>query len=686
MASVTIHQALHGYRDGHRLLSSSMPQLGADSTRAMLVLSDMSGSSMHPGFEEYLTAYPLPGADLFVFAKTWYAPEMQRPGCVWTHSLLIPREHVSRVPTHRLLGSLRRPQLEGVESAATAPIVLDEKPPSAPAVDAFADRPLGAALIAAVLGQPRPVVVPVDAAAQVEAVFLRIWDALWPSAKARFSFCTGALMPRSVAGGLMDLQAVPRALPSVQFRKAAEAAVVLDLRSPGTTEGWAEFLVDRTSRGDATFRSWMEAAAGAGAVRGAVPGLMPIFGEWNAPNWSARDIIASAAHTTDLEPDTRARLVGMVFDRVVAAGGESRRRELLQELCGQGGPGLSSVTSQVEEQTRRLFENSRTEGRSLTLSLLGAQLTDVGEHVLREAVRSLTPQDVEALGDAHTPLLPTLVTANPSLASAPGLWRRAGSRSREIIAQLDAAKLDERTRNAVVDAALAAGRDAPVEALVRFGGDAAVARVLSLVAAGDLPISAQWRGALSERPDAVLGWVESRSPLALSDLDVVSRFLGPTKRIERLAKVWESGIAAAPGTATPRVAAFGLALALAKPHSLSQLVAMCFQPTFDALETTRVDYEEWEWLRELAPARSWWRDWDKCERVAAVLARLLQEEEASLNTVFRIVRSGTAIRKIVAVLDDKWESRQYLKALRKALGALPDVGTREQRDALSEKW
>ena len=70
MATSSIHQAIHGYRDGHRLLSSSTP-LPPDASRTMLVLSDMSGSSMQPGFDEYLTAYQLPGTELFVLAKTW---------------------------------------------------------------------------------------------------------------------------------------------------------------------------------------------------------------------------------------------------------------------------------------------------------------------------------------------------------------------------------------------------------------------------------------------------------------------------------------------------------------------------------------------------------------------------------------------------------------------------------------
>src|SRR3954471_23899161 len=117
MCPASIHQAIHGYREGHRLLSSSL-SLNPDSARAMLVLSDMSGPTMQPGFDEYLTGYPLPGSDLFVFAKTWYASEMQRPGCVWTHSLLLSCDQVSQTSGSSLMYKFRRPQLEGVESAA----------------------------------------------------------------------------------------------------------------------------------------------------------------------------------------------------------------------------------------------------------------------------------------------------------------------------------------------------------------------------------------------------------------------------------------------------------------------------------------------------------------------------------------------------------------------------------------
>ncbi len=685
MPPTSIHQAIHGYREGHRLLSSSLP-LSAESARAMLVLSDMSGPAMQPGFDEYLTGYPLPGAEFFVFAKTWYAPEMQRPGCVWTHSLLISREHVAQVSTSRLLASLRRPQQEGIESAATTPIVLDGDTPDSAKNDGLGDTTAAAALVGAVLGQSRPVIVTVETAAQLEPIFLRLWEELWPAAKSRFAFCTGALMPRSVAGALMDLQAVPRAIPSSQFRKSAGAALVLDLRAPITPEAWVDMILDGAMRGDATFRSWLESAAGSDASRGIVPSLVPIFGQWHAPGWSGRAVLTSIVNAKKLEPTTRARLVAMVFDRAASEAGWASRRELLQDLCGQRDADLSSMTSLLEEQTCRLFEESRAEGCALVLSLLGEDLTELGERVLRAAMRLLVPNDLETLGDTQAPFLPTIVGANPTLAASPVLWKQVGSRAIEVLSQLSAANLSDDDRGSVVDAILTSGRDVPVDALVRFGGKVAILRALAAVASGQLQLSWQWRSALSAQADAVLEWLEGHALLTPRELELGTRFLSPKANQSRLAKVWQTGTTSGAGTFSPRVAAFGLALAIAEANTRSALLAMCFQPTYDAAGSSRLEDEEWDWLRDQAPPVSWWRDWDKCERLAAALARLLEKQNASLETVFGIVYSRHAIRKVAAFLDNYRDTRPYLKSLRKTAEASSSIGTREQRKALLEDW
>lgn len=682
MAPLTIHQAIHGYRDGHRLLSSSV-SLSADSARAMLILSDMSGPAMQPGFDEYFTGYPLPGSEFFVFAKTWYAPEMQRPGCVWTHSLLLSREQLTHASAAALVAEFRRPQQDGVESAAAIPIEL-EGAGDGGKVDGFADPMAAAALVGAVLGQARPVIVTVEKAGQLELAFLRLWEELWPVARGRFSFCTGALMPRSVAGALMDLQAVPRAIPSSQFRKSAESAFVLDLRSPGTPEEWVELFLEIVKRGDTTFRSWLDVAAGADASRGLVPSLVPIFGAWRAQGSSARSALTSVVTAKDLDPGVRSRLVGMAFDRADAEAGASGRRELLQEACGCRDADLVPASTVLEDQARKLFVQSRADGVALILSLLGRELNEVGERVLRAAVSLVLPNDLEAFGDAQAPYLPTIVGANHQLASSPMLWTRVGSRSAEVLSQLGGMNLIDEERTKILDAIISSGRDVSVEALIGFGGKPAVFLVLAAITSGQIQLSWPWRSALAGHQDTVLEWLERLSPPSLRDLDLGSLFVSPKATQSRLATVWKSGTANA-GTIVPRVAAFGLTLAFWEGDVKSPLLAGCFQPTYDAAGSSRLEYDEWDWLREHAPSVSWYREWDRCERLAAAVAHLLAKQTASLETVLGVVQSRAAIRKVAAVLDDDRDTRSYLKSLRKKAES-SSSGTREQRDALLEDW
>ena len=52
-------------------------------------LSDLSGICVENHFVDYYTGYPVDGGRKYVLAKTWYAHEKLRPGCVWTHCLFI---------------------------------------------------------------------------------------------------------------------------------------------------------------------------------------------------------------------------------------------------------------------------------------------------------------------------------------------------------------------------------------------------------------------------------------------------------------------------------------------------------------------------------------------------------------------------------------------------------------------
>ena len=106
---VVVEQTLHGYGDGHELLASSS-KLPREVRRILLTMSDLSGHGFVEGFDGYLTGYSLPAVGKYALGRTWFAPEMSRPGCVWTHTVLIDFDDIQRLHALRCIADhFRRP-------------------------------------------------------------------------------------------------------------------------------------------------------------------------------------------------------------------------------------------------------------------------------------------------------------------------------------------------------------------------------------------------------------------------------------------------------------------------------------------------------------------------------------------------------------------------------------------------
>lgn len=108
-----IHQALHGYRNGHNMLASSthLPPKDDDLMKVLSDWSEYSGGA--DGDSSYITAYQLPDSKLYAIGKTWYANEKERPGCVWTHTLLLDLSSLDTNFDFRSLMSLFRKPSDG---------------------------------------------------------------------------------------------------------------------------------------------------------------------------------------------------------------------------------------------------------------------------------------------------------------------------------------------------------------------------------------------------------------------------------------------------------------------------------------------------------------------------------------------------------------------------------------------
>ena len=210
-----LHQALHGYADGHRQLALSTTLRPRDQ-KTLLALSDLSGPGARLDNRGYLTGYPLSESRYFALGRTWPAPEMPRPGCVWTHTLLIDFTDLGAIETLvDLLDMFRRPLETSVVSEYGQPAIFS---PSAQTWFSALTEDWARQVIAGLYGKPRDRIIVGRFGDQVDVTVLALWSQQWPRLRRNFRFCTFATSDRSPGSGSFDLQVVPSSDRSVRTR------------------------------------------------------------------------------------------------------------------------------------------------------------------------------------------------------------------------------------------------------------------------------------------------------------------------------------------------------------------------------------------------------------------------------------------------------------------------------------
>src|SRR5713226_865198 len=247
-----LHQSLHGYAEGHRLLDSSIP-IPDDLKRLMQRMSDLSGTSVVNGFQDYLTGYPLPSLNAYALAKTWYAPEMSRPGCVWTHSFIIPASVMARMTSLSVIRALfRRPSGRSISDAYSKPVLLESESSIREYESDLDNRVKMQSFIAAHYQKDsQPLIIPAVNADEYAGLIFAAWSQKWPALRMSFTFCTGSLSARNIGKRPFDVQCVPTPMTREVFREIAAAGMeepVVITSDPVDAPSWAVLAAADASR------------------------------------------------------------------------------------------------------------------------------------------------------------------------------------------------------------------------------------------------------------------------------------------------------------------------------------------------------------------------------------------------------------------------------------------------------
>lgn len=224
-----IDQALFGYADGHRQIAASV-RLPSRDMYHLAAASDLASNVSLAPDESYLTGLPLEESNRYALIRTWPAPEMPRPGCVWSHVLLLDQRVLATFGNFsNLLTEFRRPSAvdRSFYSSTLLPNEDDTEPP-------LPDTRVIAAVIASYYSGSPTVVSPGNDTAAVEAAILSVWTQQWPKLRAQFSFRTAmAAARRSKAN--FDVQVSASSLPAEEIADNWILVATSDAASRSTT-------------------------------------------------------------------------------------------------------------------------------------------------------------------------------------------------------------------------------------------------------------------------------------------------------------------------------------------------------------------------------------------------------------------------------------------------------------------
>lgn len=643
LSEILIDQALFGYREGHRLLQASR-KFTSTTERSLLALTDMSGPRMVEGFEEYVSGYPVPGEETYAVVKTWYAPEMERPGCVWSHALIVQNSDIDRVRDLRNLAVLFRRPLYGDVGYLDyylRPAMLGTSSVQDTAPD-FGVSAAEALLAALYRSDRKPVVIPSPDSKAFEALTLQIWSQQWPSLRVAFRFCTGSLSNRSFAGQVFDLQIVPQKMLA-ELKRSPLVYIfqsIFTANEPSQEVPWARVGAWDLKTQGSSFRNfawrYADPCGGQWSLYSKL-GELFLYLEEFGPLLSDSTLPDISGRVVELFPDaqcgrmlkreffgdaTEARLEG------VRIGEEARLRYVAGTHDWHS---FDSGDLDLRERGGKFWRSQPGRGKTLLLDILDSPTNALGDEIISGCVDAITISEACEIAEERNGLLLALITRNPRLVLSSEFWRCS------IPVQTYYSILDflASIRESALPATewlpyfLESGRDELASPVVeRFATD-----VMKALLDGELrraPIDPNWRAALSQHQPELLSFLRREEyqssyhamtlmaglldPHHVEVRDIgLSRWISLSKEAPDLILAFPNGEAAS----------FLLSLAFQYPEGGAVILAeTCFEHVHAAARSDArepLSYRAWKSLEADVPVLSYMKNWDRCERLRLAL-------------------------------------------------------------------
>ena len=455
-----IDQMLYGYKSGHTLIASSL----SDRLRGQEITDILSDAAGSGEFLPYITGYPLPEDGYYALSKTWYAGEMDRPGCVWTHILLFPVGQMEYPYAYGKIAPLFRRPNNGVDIKNYAePVIMDFSQAHRNGELIEGDDELYKYVIYTNFLYDKHVFICDDDGRGYENALIDIALKLPQDFKRNFTFCTGSKSNRYYENDVMTYQIASEKNARMMARGRTGSIVFKGSKeSREKYPVWANYLksVFMHDEQDAVFEFGKIYGA---SSREDIKELSKIF-------YSAEGFINELDLNEYLEN----------FDKITkgAAYKEQTINEVLYEedLFFEGKFTLGSILKALledivgekekrrhrsklsvqkkERYAREIYSDSTGQAKRLFQNYIHNKLDDNGRNLVDEIFKFLTPSDLDRLFKLDRSICSVLVRRKPLLASCPDIWRKDINYQMEILGSIPREQITAKEKNHISKAVI----------------------------------------------------------------------------------------------------------------------------------------------------------------------------------------------------------------------------------------
>lgn len=672
---IKVHQCIFGYDDGHRLLAGSV-QLPSETSSLLLPLSDLAPGVSFSKTEGYWTGVPLPKAKVYALSRTWPAPEMSRPGCVWTHSLLISFADVARISNLNYLRSLVvRPSRSEPLDSYNVPLRVDldclEEKTVRQNHEDFNDSDAGRVLRAVYTQPPRGGVVEASIGALDTLVFA-LWSQQWPRLRRSFAFRTAGTNESPVNFGVrFDLQITASSHADTAPRRSStlattnpemwETAALKDLRSTEPTDFrrflWRYGADVRRGRERFQVLAHLYVATRVSRLEGhtlrnMLASVVELFPDKEDGKTLKEDLVSCGRSAYSLLPPSDALdTLSFFFD--------SQQSTTLplppQEVLGS----LHDEWDKRSEQILTIADHA------------SLRETPLGSAIIVRVAESMNPDRFLSLTQNYRRLRRILVCANPSLLNSKDLL---GEEPTEIVDLVTLLRDNEPLIDILLSRLVIVDSTVLAEGLfTRFPESTLRAVVNALDGESEetgaaVPLS--WLNLIANdrRRFLTMGCIEKVR--VVRTLAVLASLLGYDHAdvLPGGPRPWAEALRTAQGNLAREERqmffAFLLAVALHAPRPGSeQLLQLTFEPVHDDLAINNFSPQAFALLAHYLPNLYFWQQWDSCLRLRTAVINAYVEHKLDPNT-FPLLCKSTRLRKdLMELARQTYRGKRFLKTI-----------------------